>query len=69
MYCNGWHTKKEEYRGYEIIHFIKPKGNDTEYYYIAKKEERVSQLCLKTIKAAKNVIDTFIRSHTYPVYR
>ena len=69
MLPNGRHIKMEDYKGYEIIHYTMAHGYDTDYFYIAKRKERESCFCLNSIKAARNVIDTFHRAKTLPIYR
>lgn len=65
---NGQHFKKEDYRGYEIF-LLKWGGSLGEYFYIAKDGDRASILNLRSVKACKTVIDTYIRSRNYPIYK
>lgn len=53
----------EYYRGYEIMQYVYGVGAYTEYYFISKNGERESTLCLSSIKAARNVIDTHIKQY------
>lgn len=53
----------EYYRGYEIMQYVYGVGDYTEYYFISKNGERESILCLSSIKAARNVIDTHIQQY------
>lgn len=53
---------REIYKGYEIRKFSGTFGGYTDYFYIAKNGERVSQLCLCSPQAAKNVINTHLEN-------
>lgn len=62
------HRKKiliEQYKGYDIMKMV----NNSEYYFIAKEKISVSVLLLSSPKAARNVIDTYLRSATNPIYK
>lgn len=63
----SWHyRKREEYKGYEIWECVCGTGGYTDYFFIGKDGERESMMALISPKAAKNVIDTYIKHKTFP---
>jgi len=62
------HRLAEEYKGYQIIHYINS-AKHTDYFYIRKGDERVSILCLYSIVACKNVINTMLRNNVNQIWR
>ena len=55
-------VSSESYKGFDIKELFLCAGYTTSYITIYQGKERITQLCLYSIKAAKNVIDTYLRS-------
>ena len=53
------YKREIEYNGFEITSLIRPANR---LFYICENGEKITQMCLGTVKACKNVIDTYIKS-------
>lgn len=63
---------KEVYKGFEINRLTGTFYGYSDYFFISKNGERVSQMALNSIKACKTIIDTHERNkiaNQYPIYR
>ncbi len=62
------HEVIEDYKGYDIIHYINM-AKGTNYFYISKNKERASILCLYSIKGCRNIIDTIVRANKNQIWK